>query len=167
MKISIIVAMGKNRQIGINNKIPWRLKSDFKHFKESTMGSTLIMGRKTFESLPNKKPLPGRKTIVLTRNSLWKWPEDVLLSQNIYGALSLAWQLNTDAWICGGAEVYKEGLKIADELVISAVDWDGEADTYFPEFNELVWKPMSQTYYPTESTKDSLNWSLVKYKKRS
>ena len=62
MKISIIVAMGKNRQIGIDNKIPWRLKSDFKHFKESTMGGTLIMGRKTFESLPNKKPLPGRNT---------------------------------------------------------------------------------------------------------
>lgn len=161
MKISIIVAMGQNRQIGIENKIPWRLKSDFKHFKETTMGSTLIMGRKTFESLPNKKPLPGRNTIVLTRNSRWKWPEGVLVSQCIYGALTLAWQLDKDAWICGGAEVYKEGLRIADELIISNVDWNGAADTYFPEYNENVWEFNGIDHHD----EDVLSWSLIKYKR--
>jgi len=165
MKISIIVAMGKSHQIGLNNKIPWRLKSDFKHFKETTMGGTLIMGRKTFESIPGG-PLPGRTTIVLTRD-LKKFDAQPshYMTTNIYSALDLAWSIDKDVWLCGGAEVYREGLKFADELIVSSIDWDEKADTYFPDYVKLFWKLYDMKFYPKEDTGDSHDWVLRKYKR--
>ena len=163
MQIGMIVATGLNGQIGIENKIPWRLKSDFKHFKETTMGGTLIMGRKTFESIPGG-PLLGRSTIVVTRNKDYKLSSGGLVAHSLFHALSLAEDIQSkNVWICGGTEIYKEGLRVADKMMISEVDYDGEADAYFPEFSSAGWSYKLVKSYNKEETGDNLNWQLFEY----
>ena len=133
MQISLIVAMGESRQIGLKGRIPWHLPSDLKNFKKITMDHTLILGRKTFESIG--KALPGRKMIILTQNKDFKEP-DCLLAQNLEQALELAKKSGeTEVFIAGGAEVYKSALSYVNKLYLSWVDYDGEADVYFPVFS--------------------------------
>lgn len=151
MKINLIVAVARNGVIGKDNKLPWRIPEDLKRFKQLTMGHVLIMGRKTYESIG--KPLPGRGTIVLSRNT--KWPEHSLppgawCTGNLDIALGLSPEfyrdeIFTDAkmmheqpevFICGGAEIYRETLSRADRLYLTRIDEDTEGDVYFPEWDQ-------------------------------
>lgn len=127
MKINLIVAHGKNGQIGLNNKLLWHIPEDFKKFKELTSGHTIIMGRNTFESLPGM--LPNRHHVVITTNYLG-------LQDNLESAISLEDALHyadtNEVWIIGGARVYNEAIEkdLIDEYYLSEVDYDGEADTF-------------------------------------
>lgn len=154
MIISIIVAMGRNRVIGIKNKLPWNLPADMEHFRQLTMGKPVIIGQKTFESIG--KPLPGRINIVLTRDENFQAP-GCIPSHSIEEALQVAKEKEAkEVMICGGASVYKQFLPLADKMYLTLIDGDFEGDAYFPEFNYNDWdeierinhKPDKDNPYP-------------------
>jgi len=126
-----IAAMSENRVIGNGNDIPWRIPEDFKWFKDSTMGGVLIMGRKTWDSIG--RPLPGRKTAVVSRSSP-DLPSEVDL---LHSLDAIEKQGYTDPiWICGGAEIYRQALPKCKELYLTLVKRTVEGDTFFPEFED-------------------------------
>jgi dihydrofolate reductase len=133
--IKIIAAIGKNNELGLKNGLPaWKLKSDMNRFKELTSGGTVVMGRKTFESLPPQfRPLPNRKNLVITRDLSWNHP-------NVATVASIE-EIPQDVWVIGGGEIYKNLLYLADELHITHVDGEFPADTYFPFIDEDLWVP--------------------------
>ncbi len=121
--------MAANRVIGSRNGIPWNLPSDLKQFKETTMGYPLIMGRKTFESIG--RPLPGRKTLVVTRNTNYS-----LKGATLAGSLEEALEKcreSTKVFIAGGGEIFRQALPLADTIILSVLDREVEGDVYFPE----------------------------------
>lgn len=141
----MIVAYGKNNEIGLNNKMLWHISEDFKHFKKTTLGHHLIMGRKTFDSIG--KALPGRKTIVLTRNENFSHP-DIEVAKTIDDALALARNNGeSEVFIAGGANIYEQFLPLARKLYLSHVDYSGEADTFFPKIDFKKWKQLSHIPY--------------------
>ena len=137
-RISMIVAHGKNREIGLNNKLLWHISEELKNFKHLTLNHHLIMGRKTYESIG--KALPGRSTIVLTSDPYLSIA-DAKVATTAQEALSIA-KLNgeTEVFICGGGKVYRDFLPIAQTLYVSQVDYEGPADTHFPEYDVKDWK---------------------------
>nr|AIA13021.1 Dihydrofolate reductase [uncultured bacterium] len=137
MIISLLVAMDEKRGIGKAGGLPWRLSSDLKRFRDLTMGHHIIVGRKTFESIG--RPLPGRQTIILTRNEGFR-PEGCLISRSIEDAVRLAEDRGeSEAFICGGAEIYAQSLDKADRIYLTLVHADSDADTFFPEYNGDQW----------------------------
>lgn len=136
--ISIIVAMSANHAIGYKGLLPWHLPEDLAHFKQITMGHTIIMGRHTFESLPHGA-LPGRRNIVLSRNVREK-PHDYDICQSLEEALEKCDCNNEEVFIIGGAEVYRQSLHLVRKLYITLVDTDPvEADTFFPSIDMEAW----------------------------
>jgi dihydrofolate reductase len=133
--ISIVVAMAQNRTIGINNTLPWRCPEDLKHFKALTMGHHMVMGRKTFDSIG--KPLPGRTTIVVTRDHELKI-EGCLIAHSLEEALA-ACEGDEEIFIVGGAELYAQALPSADKLYITEIRQDVKGDAHFPEFDKTEW----------------------------
>lgn len=143
--LSMIVAMSeKDRVIGRDGDLPWKLSADLKRFKEITTGHTVVMGRKTWESIPEKfRPLPNRKNIVLTRQEgyIERVPEGVGVSSSLEEAVALHASLAQtpvaekwgDLFLIGGTSVFESGLEIADRLYLTTVDYDGPGDTFFPE----------------------------------
>jgi len=130
-----IAAMARNRVIGINNKLPWHLPEDFKWFKQKTMGHTLVMGRKTYESIG--KPLPGRETIVLSRSC--NEIAGVKVCNNLQDLIGMT--VTADVYFCGGALIYEQILPYCSELFLTLVNSEPEGDTHFPDFEnkyELV-----------------------------
>jgi dihydrofolate reductase len=150
MKISLIVAMGRSRQIGCKGKIPWHLPSDLQNFKKVTLGHTLLLGRKTFESIG--KPLPGRKTIVLTRSDSSIYKDQGCLSvKNLEEALAIAKNSGeSEVFIAGGSEVYASALPFVSSLYLSLVDYDGEADTFFPKYSTKGWTQVNTESHPAK-----------------
>ncbi|MCX7710896.1 MAG: type 3 dihydrofolate reductase [Clostridia bacterium] len=132
--ISMIWAMGKNRLIGRDNQLPWRLPADLANFKRITTGHPVIMGRKTFESLG--RPLPGRKNVIITRNKDLSI-EGCEILHSVEEACRLAEK--QEVFIIGGAEIYSKFLPHADKLYITEIDESFEGDTHFPEFNMDEW----------------------------
>ncbi|MGZ9584187.1 dihydrofolate reductase [Paenibacillus marinisediminis] len=135
MGISMIWAMDRNRLIGKDNGMPWRLPNDMAFFVKQTTGKTVVMGRKTFESI-GSKPLPKRHNVVLTRNKEWTH-EGVDAVHSIEDVLKLA--PAEDVIIMGGAEVYKQFMPYADQLYVTYIDAEFEGDEYFPPFDESKW----------------------------
>ncbi len=139
MRLSIIVAIAKNRAIGLNNKLIYWLPNDLKRFKSLTTGNTIIMGRKTFESLP-KGALPNRRNIVLSRNGNEADFPGAELYRSLDEALAEC-KNEAEVFIIGGASLYAEAMPIADRLCLTYVDnTPTEADTFFPQFDTTVWK---------------------------
>jgi dihydrofolate reductase len=146
--ISIIAAMDRKRGIGMDNKLPWRLSADMKRFRELTMGHHIILGRRTFESIG--RPLPGRRTIVVTRDRAYK-AEGCDLAHSIENALNLARERGeSEVFICGGAEIYAKSIGIADRMYLTFVDAEVPADTFFPEFEEREWSERESFYQPAD-----------------
>lgn len=141
MKIIIIVAIAQNGVIGRSNgDMPWHVSKDFQHFKETTMGFPIIMGRKSFESLG--KPLKGRENIVITRNKNLKlnFPE-VKIFHSLNDAIDYCKSLNTEKiFITGGGEIYKQSVSLADEMIISHMKFNAEGEIEFPSFNKSDWE---------------------------
>ena len=155
--IKIIVATSKNRVIGNNNSLIWHLPADLKHFKSLTVGSTIIMGRKTYESIG--EPLPDRRSIIITRDENLQI-KDCEVVNSLEEALLLC---NNDCFIIGGGEIYKQSLSIADELYLTLVDEEFEGDTYFPEIGEDWFESERQDFEPDD--KNKYKYSFIKYER--
>ena len=137
----LIAAVARNGVIGADGDLPWRLPADFAHFKATTLGHTLVMGRTTYDSIG--RPLPGRTTIVLTRDPRWG-AEGVLVARSLAAALDLAAELPGEVFVAGGAQVYAEALPLADEQVISEVHAEPDGDTRYPDFDRDAWREVSR-----------------------
>ena len=133
--LSLIVAHANNRVIGHNNTLPWHLPEDLKRFRALTMGHSIIMGRKTYESLG--RLLPGRITIIVTRNKDFK-VEGALIAHSLQAALLLA-SGDSEPFVIGGAELYKDGLKLANKLYITEVHAEFSGDAFLPEIDLSHW----------------------------
>ena len=140
MKIILIAAMAKNRVIGQGNTIPWQIPGEQQRFKSMTMGHTLIMGRKTFESIG--RALPGRKTIIITRNQAYQAP-GCLVAQSLKAAIALCPETET-IFIAGGGEIYREALDMATEIHLTVLDREVEGDVLFPEFDPNQFTKISE-----------------------
>lgn len=134
-QLSIIVAIANNGVIGINNTLPWHLPEDLKRFKALTMGHHIIMGRKTYESLG--RLLPGRTTVIVTRNQDYK-VEGALIAHSLQAAIALC-KDDDEVFLIGGAELYQDGLKMANKLYITEVALDVKGDAFFPDFTYQEW----------------------------
>lgn len=140
--LSLIVAIGNNRMIGSDNDMPWHIPKDLQYFKEVTNGHTIIMGRKTFESIG--RPLPNRRNIVLTRQELNIDGVEVIHELNdIFKIVEK--HPNDEIFIGGGGNLYEQTISHADRLYITHIDEDFEGDTLFPEFSKSEWKQVSKT----------------------
>ncbi len=148
MTLSIIAAMDQNQLIGKQGKIPWSLSADLKYFKKTTMGAPIIMGRKTFESIGS--PLPGRKNIILTRNKDYK-AEGCEVVHSKDKILDEFLQKKEEAFIIGGAEIYKQFLAYCDNLYLTIIEDQFSGDTYFPEIDWEKWDKISEQKGTTDS----------------
>jgi dihydrofolate reductase len=149
MRVSLIAAMSRNRAIGIDNGLPWRLPADQRYFKAKTMGHTLIMGRKTFESI-GQRPLPGRKTIVVSRRPDYA-PPGVEVAYSLDEALMQA--EGDEVFVAGGEKLFREALSRADRLYLTRIERDFPGDTFFPELDESAWRLVDrERYEPTAET---------------
>ncbi len=151
--ISIIAAIGKNRELGKDNKLLWQIPSDMKRFKDLTTGSVVIMGRKTYESLPQKfRPLPGRINVIITRDSSYFAPGAVVVN-SMEAAIEEAKKTNKEIFIIGGAQIYSLGIKYAEKLYLTQVDKEyPEADAFFPDYTDFS-KTVSEQEYQSGKLK--------------
>lgn len=138
-KITLIVAAADNNAIGKDNTMLWHLPNDFKYFKQNTIGHSIIMGRKTFESIG--KPLPERRNIVLTRDINFR-SDEVDVANSIQEVLSYC-RDEREIFIIGGADIYKQTLPLANRVLLTRVHGTWDADAYFPELPENEWKLIS------------------------
>ncbi len=139
MIISIIAAMGKNKVIGKNNSLPWKLPADMNHFKELTTGKPVIMGRKTFESIG--KPLSNRTNIIITCDKNYK-AEDCVVVHSIEEALNAA-ENYEEVMVIGGSQIYKEFLPKANKMYLTLIDADFEGNVFFPDYKVEEWKEIA------------------------
>jgi dihydrofolate reductase len=139
--VTLIAAVARNGVIGADGGIPWHLPEDFAHFKATTLGHTLLMGRATYDSIG--RALPGRTTIVLTRDPDWH-ADGVLVAGSVEEALAMA---EGDVYVAGGATVYAAALRYADEQLISEVDLEPEGDTFYPELDRDVWQEVGREHH--------------------
>ena len=154
MIICIIVAMSKNRVIGKDNNMPWHLSEDLKNFKKITTGKTIIMGRKTYESIG--KPLPNRKNIVLSRKLKDK---NIVVAKNIDEALSLSEnEREQEVFIIGGEDIYKQTAHMATRLYLTTIDDNIDGDKYFPEIDLSNWR-MSYSFKYKKNKFNSHNFT--------
>ena len=161
MSLSIIVAMARNRTIGVNNTLPWRCPEDLKHFKSLTMGHHMIMGRKTFDSIG--KPLPGRTTVVVTRDKNLKI-EGCLIAHSLQDAIA-ACAGDKEIFVVGGAELYALALPFVNTLYITEIQRDVEGDAHFPEFDKSAWLEISREVRMQEAPRP-LQYHFVTYQRK-
>ena len=160
--ITLIAAIGKNNELGKNNDLLWTLPADMKHFKETTSLHTVIMGRKTFESIG--KPLPNRRNVVITRDANYK-REGTEVVHSFSDALDLFPDKNEEIFIIGGAEIYKQAMPVADKLYITHVDAeDKDADAFFHEIIPIVWNEISHDEHKKDD-KNPFNYTFSIYEK--
>lgn len=167
MRISIIAAVASNRVIGRDNRLPWRLPADLRRFKELTMDHTLLVGRKTFESIG--RPLPGRSMLVVSRREGYlrpQAPEGIRVAHSVQEALDLAREAGeTELFVAGGAEIYRQTLPVADRLHLTRIEEDVAGDTYFPEYDEAQWKLVErEDHGPSEEV--PFAWSFQVWDRR-
>ena len=159
MDINVIAAIGKNNELGKNNDLVWRLKGDMKFFRETTMGHPIVMGRKTFESLP--KVLPGRKNIVISSNEILN--DEIERYKSIKEFLLKYKEFNEDVFIIGGASIYKQFIDLATNLYLTEIDAVAkDADVYFPMFNKLEWNKE----IISEKEENDIKYNHVLYKRK-
>ena len=156
--ISIIVAMAQNRTIGINNTLPWHCPEDLKHFKSLTMGHHMIMGRKTFDSIG--KPLPGRTTVVVTRNPGLNI-DGCIVKHSLQEAIE-ACAGDKEIFIVGGAELYAQALPLANTLYLTEIQQDITGDAHFPAFDRQIWKEVA-CESRQQDTPQPLKYNFVTY----
>lgn len=152
LPLALIAAQARNRVIGLDNRMPWHLPADLKHFKARTLGKPIIMGRKTWDSLG--RPLPGRLNIVISRQ-----PGLQLEGAEVFGSLEAALQ-RADQWareqgvdelmLIGGAQLYEQALPLAERLYLTRIELDPPGDAFFPVFDEAVWRRVEQEAFPAD-----------------
>lgn len=142
--IALVAAMAKNRVIGLNNSMPWHIPEELQYFKSITMGKPIIMGRKTFDAI-GRRLLPGRQTIVLTRDQDLHG-DGFIVARSVNEALAAAGNV-PEVMIVGGAGIYQEFLPLAQRLYLSIIDQEFNGDAFFPEFEETEWKLISENIH--------------------
>lgn len=165
--VAMIAAVGDNGIIGSDGAIPWRLPTDFAHFKRTTMGKPLIMGRRTFESIG--KPLPGRTNIVVTRQSGYR-PDGVLVFHSLAGALDHAQQIAAadgvdEVMIGGGGEIYREAMPLAERLYVTHVAVSPSGDARFPLIDPKQWEVEAEPEL-LRTERDSADFTVKVYRRR-
>ena len=158
--VIIIAAIASNNALGKDNQLIWHLPADLKRFKSTTLGQTVVMGRKTFESLG--KALPNRNNIVITRNKDFR-AGDVTVVHSLEQALEFS-KDKEKIYILGGAEIYSQALPFADLLDLTLVHTDVEADTFFPVIDQSIWKEIKREDHKKDD-KNAYDYSFVTYKK--
>lgn len=165
MKLSLIAAVARHGAIGKGNDLLWQHPLDQKHFRQTTMGCPVIMGRRTWDSLPARfRPLPGRRNIVVTRNLAW---QDT--GAEVAHSLDEAIALLSDtprAFVIGGGELYAQAVAQADELVLTEIDADFEADTFFPAWDRAAFIEVGRDTHPA-ATPDDIGFAFVTYQRLS
>ena len=146
-RISIIVAMARNRVIGASGGIPWKLPEELKLFKEVTMGHHLVMGRKTYESIG--RLLPGRTTVIVTRQPGYR-VEGAIVAHSLEEAIA-ACGADDEIFVIGGEEIFRAALPLADRLYLTTVDAEIAGDTYMPEFDPSAWREVSSRSFQPDA----------------
>jgi dihydrofolate reductase len=166
LPLVLVVAVARNGVIGGDNRLLWRLKGDMAHFRRCTMGRPMIMGRKTFDSIG--KPLPGRETIVVTRDRDYR-PEGVLVAHDIQGALELAEGAATrlgasEIAVVGGGEIYRQTLDRAARIELTEVALEPEGDTVFPDLSRSIWRETRREPHRADpAAGDHADYAFVTY----
>ena len=160
--LTLIAAAAERNELGKDNDLVWHLPLDFKRFKKLTSGHCIIMGRKTFESLPGI--LPKRKHIVITRQTNYK-AEGVVVVSSLEDAIELAKSEDESPFIIGGGEIYKQSIEIADAIELTRVHTNVEADTFFPEIDEQKWVLTNEETIKKDD-KHKFDFSFLTYKRR-
>jgi dihydrofolate reductase len=162
MKLAIVAAVARGGVIGRGNRIPWRLPDDLAHFRELTTGHPVVMGRRTWESLPDRfRPLPDRRNVVVTRNPDWT-AEGAERVGSLEEALALLGG-EPQVFVIGGAELYASALPSADELLLTEIDADIDGDVYFPHWERAEFAEVSRDKRTTE---DGMPFAFVHYARR-
>lgn len=151
--ITLLAAVGRNGEIGLHKNLPWKIPEDMKHFKEYTTGKVVIMGRKTFESIG--RVLPGRKCIVISTQDLGN---RAICAKDVESVLSIE-HCYPELVVIGGSQIYAQTIELADKLVITHIDAEFEADTYFPEIDLSIWKINSAV----EGADENYKFKFVEY----
>lgn len=151
MIISLIAALTRNQVIGVNNDLPWHLPDDMKYFMQTTKGHHVIMGRKNYDSIPEKfRPLPNRTNLVVSRQKGLTLPHCTVV-HSIEAAVEIARKAGeTELFIIGGSAIYQLGLPLANRLYLTEIDTELHGDTYFPTFHKAQWKEASRTHHPAD-----------------
>ena len=160
MHVSLIAAIGANRELGKDNKLLWHIKGDFNWFKQHTKGKVVIMGRNTYESIG--KPLPKRLNVVLTSDPDYNPHPDVVVRNSLYKVF-VEYRNELELMVIGGEALYKQCLPIANRIYLTEIDKAFDADTYFPDFDTELW----DRFFHQKGTEDSdFNYSFNVYKKK-
>jgi dihydrofolate reductase len=155
--ISIIAAIGKNYELGRNNDLLWHIPADLKRFKMITSGHTVIMGRKTFDSI-NNRPLPNRRNIVITHNSKYNF-EGIEVAHSVQEAMGKIGQ-EEEVFILGGATIYEQFLTKTDKMYLTMIDSEFDADAFFPRFDMKQWE-IAEHIPITDDEQAGLNYSFL------
>src|SRR5471030_3297475 len=159
MIVSIVVAISQNHAIGKDNKLLWYLPNDLKHFKEITSGLTVIMGRKTYESVG--KPLPNRRNIIITRQNITI--EGCEVVNSIEAALALC-SAEAEVFIVGGADIYKQSMHLTDRIYLTIVHKEFDGDSFFPQIDPNEWQETEREDFEPDE-KNKLPYSFITYQK--
>ncbi len=156
--LTIVVAIDRQRGIGIDNKLPWHLPEDLAHFKRLTSGHPIIMGRKTFDSIG--RALPNRRNIVITRNGDWRH-DGVEAVGSLEAAIALVGE--AQAFIIGGAQIFVDSMRLADRLVVTEIAHTFACDTFFPALEDGVWKATAREEH--HSAANGYDFAYVTYER--
>lgn len=159
-KLTIIVAADAQRGIGINNTLPWKLPEDLAHFKRTTSGHPIIMGRKTFDSIG--RPLPNRRNIVITRNAQWAH-DGVEAVASLEAALALL--DGAEGFVIGGAEIYQQSLPLADQLIITQIAASFDCDAFFPALDADAWQETARDEHVSAAS--GLHYAFVTLRRKA
>jgi dihydrofolate reductase len=159
--LSLIAAVARNGAIGKDNALLWRLPEDLQFFKRTTMGCPVIMGRKTYDSIG--RPLPGRRNIVITRTPHWSAP-GIESTPSLQAALALLDNAVDKAFVIGGAQIYAEALPLVQEVVLTEIDRDFEADAFFPAWDKAAFTEVAREAHHALAPND-FNYAFVTYRR--
>ena len=160
--ISLIAAIGKNNELGKNNTLVWNMPADLKFFRQKTSGHSVIMGRKTFESIG--RPMPNRRNIIITRDLSYQ-KDGVEVVHSLKEALDLVPNKSEEIFIIGGEEIFKQAMPLADKLYITHIDAkDKDANVFFPEIIPVVWNEISHEEYEKDD-KNPFNYTFSTYER--
>jgi len=155
--ITLIAAMGKNRAIGLDGRMPWHLPAELQHFKQATMGKAIVMGRKTWQAIG--RPLPGRQNIVVSRN-----PGFVATGADVAGSLANAIEISQadEVMVIGGGQLYTLALPLAQRLLLTLIDIEPEADTWFPAWDDKQWQQTGERLFQVDEN-NKLAYRIVEF----
>ena len=148
-QITLIAAMGKNRAIGLDGRMPWHLPAELQHFKQATMGKAIVMGRKTWQAIG--RPLPGRQNIVISRN-----PGFVADGADVSASLSAAVEIAQadEIMVIGGGQLYTLALPLARRMILTLIDIEPEADTWFPDWDTRHWRQTEERHFRADDSNE-------------